>query len=411
MAAISHISPFAPEAFPELPEIAGLRLFATRSGLKYQGRDDLLLAVFDQATAAGVFTRSATAAAPVRWCRAALQGGRGRARALVVNAGNANAFTGAAGEETAAATARAAARLIGAAEHEVQVCSTGVIGEAFAAEALTRHFPAMLGGEAASWEAAARAIMTTDTYPKGGAASGEAGGAPFRIAGIAKGSGMIAPNMATMLAFVFTDAAVPPALLQRLLADAAEQTFNRITVDGDTSTNDTVLAFATGQGGAVVKEGDEAAITAFAEALHAVCRDLALQIVRDGEGISKFVSIAVQGAPDAAAARRIAMSIANSPLVKTAIAGEDPNWGRIVMAVGKSGVDIDQRALEIRIGGQLVAKDGAVAPAYSEARAAEHMKGREIDIAVAVGSGPGATTVWTCDLTHAYIDINADYRS
>ncbi len=405
-------SPFAPAAFPELPQVAGVCLFTTRSGLKYEGRDDLLLVSLEEGTtAAGVFTRSATAAAPVRWCREALRKSGGRARVLVVNAGNANAFTGSQGEETARATAREAARLANTSPEQVQIGSTGVIGERLEAEVLTRHFPAMLAGEPATWEAAARAIMTTDTYPKGAAASGEIDGAPFHVAGIAKGSGMIAPNMATMLAYVFTDAAVPAPLLQELLAEVVDETFNRITVDGDTSTNDTVLAFATGKGGVVVRESDEVAVAALRDALREVCHDLALQIVKDGEGISKFVTIHVRGAPDMAAARAIGMSIANSPLVKTAIAGEDPNWGRIVMAVGKAGVPLDQRELEIHIGEQLVARGGAVAPGYDEGRAAAHMRGREIDIAVEVGDGPAMLTVWTCDLTHAYIDINADYRS
>ncbi len=405
-------SPFAPGRFPDLPAIAGVRLAVAHSGLKYQGRPDLLFVSFTEGTqAAGVFTQSATAAAPVLWCREALAASGGAAKALVVNAGNANAFTGEKGADTARVTAEEAARMVNAAARDVMVCSTGVIGESFDAHVLTRHFPEMVSGGEASWEEAARAIMTTDTYPKGTAASGVINGEAFRIAGIAKGSGMIAPNMATMLAYVFTDAAVPAALLQRLLSECVEETFNRITVDGDTSTNDTVLAFATGQGGAEVDEGDADAVTAFREALHAVCHDLALQIVKDGEGISKFVTVKVSGAPDLAAARAIAMSIANSPLVKTAIAGEDPNWGRIVMAVGKAGVPIDQRALEIFIGGQLVARNGAVAPGYDEAKAAGHMKGREIDIAVTVGDGPTDITVWTCDLTHAYIDINADYRS
>ncbi len=405
-------SPFAPESFADLPEIAGIGLFTTRSGLKYEGRDDLLLVTLEEGTtAAGVFTRSATAAAPVRWCREALRKSGGRARVLVVNAGNANAFTGSQGEETARATAREAARLANTAPEQVQIGSTGVIGESFDARMLTCHFPAMLAGQPATWEAAARAIMTTDTYPKGAAATLEVDGARALVAGIAKGSGMIAPNMATMLAYVFTDAAVPAPLLQELLAEVVDETFNRITVDGDTSTNDTVLAFATGKGGARVVESDVAAVAALRDALREVCHDLALQIVKDGEGISKFVTIHVRGAPDMAAARAIGMSIANSPLVKTAIAGEDPNWGRIVMAVGKAGVPLDQRELEIRIGEQLVARGGAVAPGYEEERAAAHMRGREIEIAVKVGDGPAALTVWTCDLTHAYIDINADYRS
>ena len=402
-------SPFAPARFPSMPQVAGLRLFTTQSGLKYTGRDDLLLAAFDHgASAAGVFTRSATAAAPVRWCRRALSESGGAARALVVNAGNANAFTGEQGMATARHTAEAAAHLLQAPAHQVQVCSTGVIGEPFEAAALTRHFPAMLSGAEVGWEAAARAIMTTDTYPKGASATVELAGRQARICGIAKGSGMIAPNMATMLAFIFTDAEVPAPLLQELLRESVADTFNCITVDSDTSTNDTVLAFATGAAGAAVGEDN---VDAFRAALHDVCRDLALQIVRDGEGISRFVTIRVEGAPDRQAARTLAMSIANSPLVKTAIAGADPNWGRIVMAVGKAGVKVRQEDVRIWIGGQLVAENGAVAPGYSEEEAARHMQGREIDIRVSVGNGAGEITVWTCDLTHAYIDINADYRS
>ncbi len=405
-------SPFAPERFPDLPAIAGVRLAVAESGLKYAGRPDLLLAILARGTqAAGVFTRSATAAAPVLLCRESLRTTGGVARALVVNAGNANAFTGERGMETAWQTAVEAAGLLEADPEEVMVCSTGVIGEPFDAKALTRHFRDMLHGPEATWEQAARAIMTTDTYPKGAHAGGQVGGKPFHVIGIAKGSGMIAPNMATMLAYVFTDIEAPADLLQRLLNECVADTFNCITVDGDTSTNDTVLAFATGQGEARVREDMPEAVAAFREALHAVCHDLALQIVKDGEGISKFVTIRVKSAPDAAAARRIAMSIANSPLVKTAIAGEDPNWGRIVMAVGKAGVEVDQKRLKIWIGDQLVAENGAVAPDYDEAKAAEHMKGREIDIAVSVGEGGGEITVYTCDLTHAYIDINADYRS
>lgn len=414
------VSPLAPERFPDMPAVAGVGLATAATGIKYTGRDDLMLALLTPGSRiAGVLTTSRTASAPVLWCRAQLP--RGQARAIVVNAGNANAFTGQAGMKTVRDTVTAAARHADCAPEEVFVASTGVIGEPLDAALLTRHFDdlfAQARGERrqpASWEAAARAIMTTDTFPKGAAATARIAGTPVTLCGIAKGSGMIAPHMATMLAFLFTDADLPVALLQSLLREAVDESFNCITVDGDTSTSDTVLMAATAQAGhAPLAHGiapDDPVLADFRSALHAVCRDLAKQIVRDGEGAEKFVTIRVCGAADRSAAHRIAMSIANSPLVKTAIAGEDPNWGRIVMAVGKAGVDVVQEAIEIRIGGILVARDGAVAPGYDEAPVAEHMKGREIDIAVTVGTGPGVATVWTCDLTHRYIDINADYRS
>jgi glutamate N-acetyltransferase/amino-acid N-acetyltransferase len=409
------VSPLAPERFPDMPAIPGVRLATCATGVKYKGRDDLLLALLAPDTAiAGVLTTSRTASAPVLWCRRQLA--HGRARAIIVNAGNANAFTGRAGAETVRETVSAAARHAACAPEEIFVASTGVIGEPLDARLLTRHFDALFaraGSDSpAGWEAAARAIMTTDTFPKGATAQAEIGGVTVRLCGIAKGSGMIAPNMATMLAFLFTDARLPAPVLQEMLAAAADRTFNCITVDGDTSTSDTVLLAATGQAENPVPErADAPQLSAFREALEDVCRDLATQIVRDGEGAEKFVTIRVRGAGHDAAARQIAMSIANSPLVKTAIAGEDPNWGRIVMAVGKAGVDVAQEDLVIRIGGILVARDGAVAPGYDEAPVAAHMKGRYIDIEVEVGSGSGAATVWTCDLTHRYIDINADYRS
>ncbi len=413
MAAITHISPLAPQSFPDMPEIPGLRLATLASGLKYRGRDDLLLALLDEGTAiAGVFTTSRTASAPVQWCRKALPGGR--ARAIVVNAGNANAFTGTAGERTVEETAAAAATRAGCAQEEVFIASTGVIGEPFSADLLTRHFDALFARAGkAGWEAAARAIMTTDTWPKGAAATARIGAAEVRICGIAKGSGMIEPNMATMLSFIFTDAAVPPDILQALLGRAVEGSFNSITVDSDTSTSDTVLLAATGHagGGGAFSGPDDAALAGFAAALEDVCRALAQQVVRDGEGASKFITITVEGARNHAEAKLAAKAIANSPLVKTAVAGEDPNWGRIVMAVGKSGAAFDQSDLDIDIGGIAVARSGMVVPRYDEAPVAAHMKGREIDFRVNLGAGEGRATVWTCDLTHEYIDINADYRS
>ncbi len=407
------VSPLAPERFPDMPRIAGVRAACAAAGVKYAGRDDLLLILLEPgATLAGVLTTSRTASAPVLWCRGNLDGGR--ARVIVVNAGNANAFTGEAGERTVRETARAAAALAGCDPREVFIASTGVIGEPFEAALLTRHFDDLFAraGEA-SWEDAARAIMTTDTFPKGACASAEIGGTCVSVCGIAKGSGMIEPDMATMLSFVFTDAAIPADVLQALLRRAAERTFNCLTVDSDTSTSDTLLLAATGRAGngADFSGPDDPALTDFAQALESVCRGLAQQVARDGEGASKFVTITVRGAATDAEAKLAAKAVANSPLVKTAIAGEDPNWGRIVMALGKSGARFDQAAVSIDIGGVPVARNGMVVPGYDEAPVARHMKGREIDIAATLGQGPGEATVWTCDLTHAYIDINADYRS
>jgi glutamate N-acetyltransferase / amino-acid N-acetyltransferase len=405
-------SPFAPDRFPELPRVAGVRLATVEAGIRYKRRHDVLLAeIPDGTSVAGVFTRSQTAAAPVGWCRQALASGR--ARALVVNAGNANAFTGLAGEQAAAETAGAAAQLFNCPVDQVFVSSTGVIGELLPAEKIADALPAALAALGpADWQAAAAAISTTDTFPKAAGCTIEIDGAPVAIVGIAKGAGMIAPDMATMLMFVFTDAVIAPAVLQEALSEAAEVTVNCITVDSDTSTNDTVLLFATAQAphAAIIEPADKR-IAPFREALETVLRDLAQQVVKDGEGISKFVTIEVSGAADFGAARQIGLSIANSPLVKTAIAGEDANWGRIVMAVGKSGEWIDRDRLAIAIGGIAVARDGAPVPDYDEAPVAAHMKGSEVAIAVDVGVGDGRATVWTCDLTHGYIDINASYRS
>ena len=413
MAAETAVSPLAPARFPAIPDIAGVRLATGRCGIKAASTGpDLLLAVFDRpAGVAGVFTRSATAGAPVRWCRRQLP--RGRARALVVNSGNANVFTGRAGDEAVAAAAGRVAELAGARAEEVFVASTGVIGERLPIEKVIAALPRLhrrLGP--AGWKKAAWAISTTDTYPKGAGVVTDIGGGPVAIAGIAKGSGMIAPNMATMLAYVFTDAAIPAPLLQAVLRRAVERSFNAITVDGDTSTSDTLQLFATGAARhrPVTSPGDPA-LRAFRRALDAVCLDLAHQVVRDGEGAAKFVAIAVRGARSPGAARRVAFAIADSPLVKTAIAGGDANWGRIVMAVGKSGVEIAESRLAIAVGGHAVAVNGAPPDDYDETPVARHMAGREIAIEVDIGLGRGRASVWTCDLTRAYIDINADYRS
>ena len=410
-------SPLAPARFPDLPPVAGVRLASAALGVRYTGRRDVSLFALDAGSAmAGVFTRSRTAAAPVLWCRHALQHGDGQGRAILVNAGNANAFTGRRGESAASAEVTATSETLNCPAESVFIASTGVIGEALPAERITSGLDALAADlkapDADAWHAAAQAISTTDTFPKGAARTATIDGTPVTLAGIAKGSGMIAPDMATMLAFLFTDAAIAPAALQALLQEANEDSFNAITVDGDTSTSDTVLLAATGRAGHdAITDPLETRLNDFRAALAGLCRDLAHQIVRDGEGAQKFVTITVRGAEDKLAARRIGFAIANSPLVKTAIAGGDANWGRIVMAVGKAGEAADRDRLAIDIGGVAVARAGEAVPAYDEAPVAAHMAGTEIEIAVDVGVGDGAATVWTCDFTHGYIDINADYRS
>jgi glutamate N-acetyltransferase/amino-acid N-acetyltransferase len=402
------VSPLA-VSLPELPPLAGVRMNACAAGIRYKDRTDLvLIEVPAGSTAAGVFTSNKCPGAPVDWCRDALRGGR--ARMVVVNAGNANVFTGRAGRDACAATAAAAANLAACAPEEVFVASTGVIGEVLPYEKIVAALPALHAGlRADGWEAAARGIMTTDTFPKASTRVAEIGGVPVRIAGIAKGSGMIAPDMATMLCFVFTDAAIPGEALQTMLKKGVDSSFNRTTVDSDTSTSDTVLLIATGQATHVVAAGR--ALDDFSAKLSEVLMDLALQVIRDGEGARKLVRIDVTGAVSAGSAKRIAMTVANSPLVKTAIAGEDANWGRIVMAVGKAGEPADRDKLSIGVGGVWMAREGGVVPGYDEAPVVAHMKGLEVDIAIDIGLGSGEATVWTCDLTHGYIDINGSYRS
>jgi glutamate N-acetyltransferase / amino-acid N-acetyltransferase len=404
---MSDISPLAPEHFPAMPILEGVRLGAGEAAIRYQGRNDLMVALMSpNTTVAGVFTRSLTASAPVEWCRKALSGGQ--AQVLIVNSGNANAFTGQAGVDSVERTVEAAADLFSCRPSRVFVASTGVIGEAMADDKLTATLPAIesvLDGD--NWHAAAQAIMTTDTFAKGASRTAMIGDVQVTINGIAKGSGMIAPDMATMLAFVFTDADIAADTLQTLLAEGCEKSFNAITVDSDTSTSDTLMLFATGQAG----NDGAAPLDDFKAMLDELLIDLAGQVVRDGEGASKFIAVTVNGAEDDGAAKRIGLCIANSPLVKTAIAGEDANWGRIVMAVGKAGEKADRDKLAIDIGGIRVAADGMVVPGYDETPVAEHMKGQEIDVLVDVGIGGGNATVWTCDLTHGYITINADYRS
>ena len=392
------VSPLAVK-LPALPPIAGVRLGAAQAGIRYQGRTDLVMVELAPGTrVAGVFTRNKCPGAPVDWCRKHLGGGR--ARALIVNAGNANVFSGRAGADAVRATAAAAAQLIGCASSEVFVASTGVIGEVLPHVKITAALPELhdvLGPD--RWEAAARGIMTTDTFPKGSTRTAALGGAAVRISGFAKGSGMIAPDMATMLCFVFTDAKLPAAVLQGALADGVKRSFNATTVDSDTSTSDTVLLFATGTA-RHAKVDDKKGLRAFRDALDGVLHDLALQVVRDGEGAQKLVRIDVTGAVSKKSAHRVAMAIANSPLVKTAIAGEDANWGRIVMAVGKAGEPADRDTLSVGIGGTWMARHGAVVPGYDEGPVVQHMKGREIAIAVDLGLGKGHATAWTCDLTH-----------
>ncbi|MBO6838088.1 MAG: bifunctional glutamate N-acetyltransferase/amino-acid acetyltransferase ArgJ [Alphaproteobacteria bacterium] len=406
------VSPFAPSSFPNLPEIAGVTLGGYAAGVKYKGRPDLFMAeLAPGSSVAGVLTTSLTRSSAVEWCAQVLK--KGKARGILVNAGNANAFTGRAGMEGTEHMAAAAADAIGCRRKEILIASTGVIGQKLPADRITKAVPKLYASLSADgWRKASRAIMTTDTFPKGASATCEIGGVPVTIAGFAKGSGMIAPDMATMLSFVFTDANIPPAILQKLLRKATDKSFNCITVDGDTSTSDTLLLAATGAAGNTApKKSSDKALKGFRTALLDVLTDLAHQVVKDGEGATKFIRIAVSGAQSHQAARRIGMAIANSPLVKTAIAGEDANWGRVVMAVGKSGEAADRDKLSIRIGGIDVAKNGMAVPGYDETPVARHMKGSDIDIEVDVGVGKSSATVWTCDLTYDYIRINADYRS
>ena len=406
-------SPLAPKRFPKLPAIAGLRLGSFAAGLRYRARADLMLAeLAPGSTIAGVLTRSSMPGAPVQWCRQHLP--KGKARAIVVNAGNANVFTGRQGREDVAATAAAVAEALQAKPQEVFVSSTGVIGETLPVARLLKAVPKLAARlKPDNWLNAAKAICTTDTYPKGAVTTAEIDGVPVSIAGIAKGSGMIAPDMATMLSYVFTDATLPAPVLQSLLSRAADRTFNCITVDGDTSTSDTLLLAATGQGAKHprITKANDPRLKDFAAKLEDVLRDLAQQVVRDGEGASKFIAITVKGAKSQASARKIGLTVANSPLVKTAIAGEDANWGRIIMAVGRAGEPAERDKLGIVVGGVTIAEAGAPHPDYREAQITDHMKGQDIDIEIDVGVGRGRATVWTCDLTHGYISINGDYRS
>jgi glutamate N-acetyltransferase/amino-acid N-acetyltransferase len=415
------ISPLAPAHVPEMPAIAGVRLATAAAGIRYKGRTDVLLAVLDKGTAvAGVLTKSKCPSAPVEWCRAKLKRGKsskgGLARALVVNSGNANAFTGKTGKQATTLTASIAAKAVGCKPDDIFLASTGVIGEPLDAT----KFDGVLGTLAQSaspdgWMAAAKAIMTTDTFPKVATATAKLGKTTVTINGMAKGAGMIAPDMATMLAFVFTDAPIAHPALQSLLKAGVEDTFNAVTIDGDTSTSDTLLAFATGaaaaNGAPKITRARDPRLKAFTTAFYAVLADLAEQVARDGEGARKLVEIIVEGAVTKASARRIAMSVANSPLVKTAIAGEDANWGRVVMAVGKAGEPANRDKLSISFNGIRVAKSGARDPAYDETEVSAAMKNPTIQIRIGLGLGRGRDRVLTCDLTKEYVAINGDYRS
>jgi glutamate N-acetyltransferase/amino-acid N-acetyltransferase len=409
------VSPFAPESLPTVPQIEGVRLAACEAGIRYQGRKDLMMVLLGAGTVAGgVLTQSKTASAPVEWCRAQLA--HGTARALVVNSGNANAFTGMKGRAAVAATVQAAATSAGCMQEEVFVASTGVIGEPLDPERFTGKLSELAAdADPDAWEEATRAIMTTDTYPKLVTRTVQIDGADVHVNGFAKGAGMIAPDLATMLAFVFTDAPLTCEVAQAVCEQSAADTFNAITIDGDTSTSDTVLLFATGaaarRGVGEIADACGVSGKVLAQAVEEVMRELAHQVVKDGEGASKFVSITVENAESNEAARTIGFAIANSPLVKTAFAGEDPNWGRIVMAVGKSGEAADRDKLAIWFGDIRVANEGAVDPDYTEAEGAAYMKKPELEVRVSVGVGNGSATVWTCDLTSEYISINADYRS
>ncbi len=406
------VSPLAPDKFPDLPAIAGLEAAIGRAGFYKHERPDLLLMRCAPGTnAAGVFTTNAVGSAPTDWCKQVLAASGGAARGLLVNAGCANSFTGPAGDAACARSLQAAGDKLGVASREMLAASTGVIGVLLDADKIAHALPAMELG-AVDWRQAALAISTTDTFPKGAGAMCEIDGAVVSIAGIAKGSGMIAPNMATMLAFVFTDAALPAPVLGVLLRAETETSFNSITVDGDRSTNDCVLLFATGQARtAPITDAGDPRLAAFRAALSGVLADLAIQIVRDGEGATKLVTLRVSGAVSDASAKKIARTICESPLVKTAIAGEDANWGRIVAAAGRADEPLVREMLSVRFGDLWAAKDGMVAPGYDEAAMSAYMKRPELEIAVVVGPGQGAARMYTCDLTKRYVEINGDYRS
>ncbi|MEY4680283.1 MAG: arginine biosynthesis bifunctional protein ArgJ [Pseudomonadota bacterium] len=406
------VSPLAPAGLPALPAIAGLRFAAGCTGMRYKGRDDLMVAALEAgSTIAAVTTRNTMCSAPVEWCRA--QARHGRARAIVVNAGNANVFTGRDGFRAVERTARRTAALLGCTAEEVFVSSTGVIGMKLPVEKIEATLPALAASlDAGGAERALRAIMTTDTFPKAAVRKARIGRTEVTIMGFCKGSGMIAPDMATMLGYVFTDARLPASVLRALLRDGTDASFNCMSVDGDTSTSDTVLLAATGKAAhAAVRSAADPALRDFRARLKELLVELAQLVAKDGEGAQKFVTIKVSGAASDASARKVALAIANSPLVKTAIAAGDANWGRVVMAIGKSGQPADRDRTSVRIGGVTIARRGDLVPGYDEAPVARHMAGRDILVEAEIGVGKGRATVWTCDLTHGYVDINGSYRS
>ncbi|MFN4009780.1 MAG: bifunctional glutamate N-acetyltransferase/amino-acid acetyltransferase ArgJ [Pannonibacter sp.] len=411
----TEISPLAPKSYPDMPVIEGVRFATAAAGIKYKGRTDVLLVLMDEGTeVAGVFTRSLCPSAPVDWCRANLA--HGKARALLVNSGNANAFTGKKGKAAVELSADIVSKAVGCAAPEIYLASTGVIGEPLPAEKFAGVIDGLVSQAATgSWLETAKAIMTTDTFPKVSTRTVDLGGVAVTLNGIAKGAGMIAPDMATMLSFLFTDAPIAASVLQALVSEAVGGSFNAITVDSDTSTSDTALLFATGKaasrGAPMISDIADPRLAGFRVALGDVMLELAQHIVRDGEGARKFVEVRVEGATSDVSAKRIALSIANSPLVKTAIAGEDANWGRVVMAVGKAGEPADRDRLAIWFGDVRVAVEGERDPGYSEAAASAAMKQQDIVIRVNLGLGEGTSRVWTCDLTKAYVEINGDYRS
>ena len=415
MAKAAPVSPLAPKSYPDCPPVEGVRFSTAEAGIRYKGRTDVMLALLDKGTqVAGVFTKSKCPSAPVDWCRAKLAGGK--ARALVVNSGNANAFTGKNGVSSTKLTAQLAAKATGAPSSEIFLASTGVIGEPLDATKFEGVLDQLVEkAQPKGLLEAAKAIMTTDTFPKIATVTCEIGGVEVRINGMAKGAGMIAPDMATMLSFVFTDAPIAAEALQAMLSKSVAGSFNSITVDSDTSTSDTLLLFATGaaakRGAPKIAAASDRRLAGFKKALDALLLDLSHQVVRDGEGCRKFVEIRVEGAASAAAAKRIGLSIANSPLVKTAIAGEDANWGRVVAAVGKAGEKADRDRLAIWFGDFRVAHKGLRDLSYDEAKVSQYMKGEKIDMRVDVGVGSASWTVWTCDLTKEYVAINGDYRS
>ncbi|MBV1823717.1 bifunctional glutamate N-acetyltransferase/amino-acid acetyltransferase ArgJ [Komagataeibacter oboediens] len=411
MANALPVSPLA-RPLPELPPVAGVRFGATAAGIRYTGRTDLVMAEFAPGTTvAGVYTRSKCPGAPVDWCRAAMADGR--ARALVVNAGNANVFTGRAGFEATQANAADAARLVNCAASEVFLASTGVIGEILPYQKISAELPGLYATLSDNgWADAARGIMTTDTFPKAATRTARIGETTVRIQGIVKGSGMVAPDMATLLSFIATDAKLPAGVIQSLLSDGVNRSFNCITVDSDTSTSDMILLFATGQAGNVeIEDAQSPHLADFRTALDSLLLELALLVIRDGEGVTKMMHIVVTGAVSDDSAHRVAMAVANSPLVKTAVAGEDANWGRVVMAVGKCGEPANRDTLSVGIGGTWIARNGTVVHDYDETPVVAHMRGQEIEITIDLGLGNGTAQAWGCDLTHGYININGSYRS